>query len=72
MGPRIETVACYQMGPRIETVACYQMDRRIETDACYTLGQRLEIDSLHSTPIYPNNFLEADLNILVFQTLFVS
>jgi hypothetical protein len=33
---------------------------------------KLETYSLHFNAIYPNNFLEADLNILDFKTLFVS
>jgi hypothetical protein len=68
---RIETDACYLMGRKIETDACYLMGRKIETDACYPRGGWQETDSLHPYPIYHNNFLKADPNILTFPTLFL-
>jgi hypothetical protein len=34
--------------------------------------RRKETDLLYPKPIYSNNFLEADLNVLVFTTLFLS
>ncbi len=48
------------------------MGQRIETHACYLMGRMIETDSLYPNPIYPNNFLKADLNILAFPTLLVS
>ncbi len=45
----------------------------IGTDSCYLMVRRKESDSLHPKPIiYSNNFLEADLNVLVFPTLLFS
>ncbi len=72
MGRRTETDACFPMGRRIETDACCPMGRRIETVACHPMGRRIETESLYPNLMYPNNFLEADLKILVFATLFVS
>jgi hypothetical protein len=59
-------------GRRIETDTCCPIGRRLETDACYQMGFRIETDSLYPNQIYPNIFLEVDLNILVFPTIFVS
>jgi hypothetical protein len=70
MGWRIGTDECCTMGWRIKTNAFYPIGWRIETDTSYPMGRRMETDSLH--PIYLNNFLDADLNIFVFPTLFVS
>ncbi len=44
----------------------------IGTDSCYLMVRRKETDLLYPKPIYSNNFLEADLNVLVFTTLFFS
>jgi hypothetical protein len=60
------------MSQRIETDARYPMGQRIETDSCYFVVRRKESDLLHPKPIYSKNILEADLNVLVFPTLFFS
>jgi hypothetical protein len=74
MGPKIEADESWMLpnGRRIETDACCPIGRRLETDACYQMGFRIETDSLYPNQIYPNIFLEVDLKILVFPTIFVS
>jgi hypothetical protein len=59
-------------GRRIENDACCPIGRRLETDACYQMGFRIETNSLYPNQIYSNIFLEVDLKILVFPTIFVS